>query len=404
MVARGRQRLSDQSGFGLVFVIGVLAALAILASTLVMITANVQSNTAQERTRTKAFGVAEGAMDYYMSQLAGYWPKPTLTAPTFDASAFRALGQFSNAVEYPDPAVALGAFAAATSYDNDQTVNGVPNVGYDTATSPHNDANGDGRLWVVARGATNDRAASIQSQVMRVPVNTQFPTGIAVWAGGNMTSNGGGNNPKVWVETAPAGSQVSSYVGGTIDTTSVFDVSGQKSSIPITPSGPSIDSKAIPSLDNLIPQAMIDQIVDLAKTMGTYYDTTQGASIPDDKSGVCVIRVADGTSVSFGNTTPVNSLASPGILLILGPEGGSGNNIQIDMGGNREFFGVFYTDGRIYSSHGTPIFHGMLVCKSNLDMRGTPDVRYNSDVLSNLAGGWTLTVALVPNTWREIKP
>jgi hypothetical protein len=46
----------------------------------------------------------------------------------------------------------------------------------------------------------------------------------------------------------------------------------------------------------------------------------------------------------------------------------------------------------------------MVVCKSNLDMKGTPNIRYNSSMINNLANQWTLTVSLVPNTWREIQP
>jgi hypothetical protein len=144
-------------------------------------------------------------------------------------------------------------------------------------------------------------------------------------------SRGGGNNPKVVVEDS-GGGIVSGYVGGTIDTTSVF---GTSSANPVTPSGPNIDGNDIPSLDDLIPPSMIEQIIDLSKQLGRYYDNTKGDAIPSDKSGICVIRVADGTSVSLGNNGGINTLADPGILLILGPEGGSGNGITLDMGATR---------------------------------------------------------------------
>jgi hypothetical protein len=392
------RRIGDQTGSTLLIIIGVIAALAVMASTLVVLTANVQSNTSKERTKSKSFDIAEGALEFYMNQLSAAWPEDTV-APAFDLTTFRSLGQFSNTSEYPDPRPGLGAFASAVCYDNDVTVGGVANVGYSPSTSPHQDVNGDGKLWVVARGATLNKASAIQSEITRTPVNTQFPTGVAVFAGGNMTSNGGGNNPKVVVEDSGGGS-VSGYVGGTIDTTSVFDTT---SANPVTPSGPSIDGKTT-SLDDLIPQSMIDQIVELSRTLGRYYDNTQGDAVPADKSGVCVIRVADGSSVSLGNNGTINSLAHPGILLVLGPEGGSGNAITLDMGGNEDFYGVLYTEGRMYSSHGTPEIHGMLVCKSNLDMKGTPAIRYNAAVIANLANQWTLTVSLVPNTWREIQP
>ena len=392
--------LRSQEGSMLVLLIGVIAALAIMASTLVMLTGNVQSNTAQERTRSKAFDVAEGGLDYYMNQMALGWPKGVASPPAFNSAAFRGLDQFNNPSEYPNPAGGA-AFANVTVYDNDQTVNGKVNEGYSVAASPHTDANGDGKVWLVATGATGRKAAGIQVKVNRTPVNTQFPKGIAVYAGGNMTSNGGGNNPKITVEDSGGpGNQVHGYVKGTIDTVTVFD---QSSANPVIPSVGSL-GQYVPPLSDLIPDSMVNQIIALAQTLGRYYDTTQGASLPADKTGLCVIRVADGTTVDLGNNGGINSLESPGILMILGPEGGSGNAITLDMGGNQDFWGVLYTDGRFKSSHGTPDIHGMVICKSNMDMKGTPGILYNASVIANLANQWTLTVNQVPNTWRELRP
>jgi hypothetical protein len=386
------RRGSSQAGAGLVMVIGVIAALAIMGTTLVAVTGNVQSNTAAERTRSKAFDVAEGALDYYMSQLARAWPKGTTTAPTFDATAFRALSVYATAAEYPNPASGLGPFASVAIYDDDQTVGGTPNVGYNPATSPHSDANNNKMVWLVARGATGAQASSIQAKVNRNPVNTSFPTGIVVYAGGNLTSNGGGNNPKIVIEKADTG--VNGMVKGSIDTTTVF-----QTGIGV------VQGNVVPTFDSLYGQ-VISNVVELSQTLdpSRYFDTTQGATIPSDISGICVIRVPDGSTVSIGNNGTINSLTSPGILIILGPEGGSGNAIEVDMGGNCDFWGVLLTEGRFKSSHGTPIIHGMVACASNLDMKGTPDIAYNSDVIANLAAPWTLTVNLVPNTWREIRP
>lgn len=422
-------RLKDQNGIALIMVIGVIATLLVMGATLVVLTANVQSNTAQERTRSKSFDVAEGAMDFYMSQLAGAWPKGTTPAPTFNLSeppspGFRSLAQFASTAEYPNPQSSLVPFASAVSYDNSipgDPINGVPTwttiVGYDLANSPHSDANNDGKVWIVAKGATGAKRSAIQSEVTQVPVNTQFPSGIAVYAGGNLTSNGGGNNPKISVEDSGGGG-VTGYVAGTIDTVQVFDTS---SANPITPVIGS-QGETVPSLTDLIPQSMVDQIISLSQSLSggsnsgsRYYDSTNANpngpdTVPTDKSGVTVIRVPDGTSVSLGNNGSINSLTSPGILMILGPVDPTGNNqnlgnnITLDMGGNNEFYGVLYTDGRMYSSHGTPDIHGMLVCKSNLDMKGTPNILYNAGVIANLANRWTLTVSLVPNTWREIQP
>ena len=323
-----------------------------------------------------------------MNTLAQTWPAgASATAPTFDLSTFRNLGAFATSA-YADPAAGLGPFATVKFYDNTVTAGQADGIDYNTSI----DANGDGKMWLVAKGATGDRVAGIQAEVNRTPVNTNFPHGVAVYTGGDMTSNGGGNNPKIVVEDKGTAASVTGYVSGSIDTASVFDTNV----ITVPP------STSVPPLSSLIPDEMINQVIALAQSLGRYYDTTKGDPIPADKSGICVIRVADGTSVALGNNGSINTLAKPGVLMILGPEGGSGNAISIDIGGNETFYGVLYTDGHMYSAHGTPDLHGMVICKSNLDMKGTPRIRYNDSVITNLANQWTLTVNLVPNTWREI--
>ena len=74
------------------------------------------------------------------------------------------------------------------------------------------------------------------------------------------------------------------------------------------------------------------------------------------------------------------------------------------MANNDRFYGVFYTDGQLDFAHGTPAFFGMVIFKSFMDMRGTADIKYDDSAISKLADRWTLTVRLVPNTWREIHP
>ena len=55
------------------------------------------------------------------------------------------------------------------------------------------------------------------------------------------------------------------------------------------------------------------------------------------------------------------------------------------------------------TSHGTGDIHGMVISSSTEDMRGTPHILYNDNCVARLANRFTLTVKLVPNTWRELK-
>ena len=385
------RKLKRQEGSVLIMVIGIGAALAIMAVGLVFIVTNVAGNTGKERTRTKAFDVSEGALDYAMNTLSASWPKPgTTIAPAFALSSFQTIGQFGVAAQYAAPKAGLGPFADVKFYDN-MVTEGQPD-GIDSTSGI--DANGDGKMWLVSSGATGSQKATVQAEVNRIPYNTNFPRGIAVYAGGNLTSNGGGNNPKIRIEDQGSAPSVVGYVGGNLQAPSVFQNT-------ITPTV----GAQVPSLSSLgFGDDLVSQVTALAQSLNRYYDTTKpGVTIPSDMSGVCVIRVADGTTVSLGNNGGINSLANPGILFILGPEGGSGNAITLDMGGNQSFYGVLYTDGRFQSSHGTPTVHGMVVCKSSLDMKGTPQILYNDKVIANLADQWTLSVSLLPNTWRQTK-
>ena len=74
------------------------------------------------------------------------------------------------------------------------------------------------------------------------------------------------------------------------------------------------------------------------------------------------------------------------------------------MANNDRFYGVFLTDGQLDFAHGTPAFFGMAVFKSYMDMRGTADINYDDSAITKLTDRWTLSVVLVPNTWREIHP
>jgi hypothetical protein len=372
-------RTHRQRGASLIMLIGIVAALAILAATLVTFIGNVQSNTADQRVRDKAAGVSEAAVDGMMYQMSLNWPNDASTQPVLDATTVRS--QFST-TEYPNPPV--GSLVSAVYYDNSDT-NGDGNV---NRLDAHYDANGDNLMYVEGQGMVGARSVRIQALVRRTFVDLMFRRGVAVYTGANLTSNGLGNNPKITIEDQGGLKSVTGYVAGALENPSVF-----QSTITQVTGG------VVPPLSSILPDSVVLQVIALAKNIGTYYDLTAGAQMPTDISGVKVIKVADGTTVNLGNNDPINSAASPGILFILG-----GNNVVIDMGGNATFWGVMYTEGTFQSSHGTPSIHGMLICKSNLDMKGTPNVYYNDSAIAKLANKWTLAVQIVANTWREISP
>jgi hypothetical protein len=53
---------------------------------------------------------------------------------------------------------------------------------------------------------------------------------------------------------------------------------------------------------------------------------------------------------------------------------------------------------------GNAEIHGMVVAKGWGNLHGTRAVVYNQNVIDNLQRPLTLSVKLVPNTWRELDP
>ncbi len=170
-------------------IIGVIAALAILAASLVALLANVQANTADTRQHVKSFTVTEAGLDAGMALLSQQWPMSETSTTTFDAAAFR--DRFSLA-EFPDPA--SGQFITVEWYDNQEPID--TDITWDQGR-PDEPDNPDGIMWMVAQADVGKRSTRVISEVERTWFTMSLPRGIPLWAGGNLMSNGGGNNPKI---------------------------------------------------------------------------------------------------------------------------------------------------------------------------------------------------------------
>lgn len=387
-----RHHRRGERGSTLVIIIGVIAALAVMAATLVFVVGNMQANTSDSRTRDKAQGVAEAAMDAQMYALAQDWPETATPSPepTVDAATVR--GQFSTS-EFPNGSD--GDFASAIYYDNSDT-NDDGVVDSNDATW---DANGDGKMVVEAQGTVLNRSSRVSGVVERTFVSTWFPQGIVVYDGGDMTSNGSGNQVRVY-NSGTAGS-ITAQVGGSLENADVFG-----SGISVTQG-----SSSITTWDQIIPATTVQQVTAMAKGMGRYYDLTAGDSLPTDFSGVCVINVSDGQEIDLPQNAGINMTSAvngvptedddPGILFITG-------NPTVMCQGHTNFYGIFYTDGQLGSDSksyaGTPSFYGMVICKSFMDLRGTCNILYDDSAIMKLRNKYTLSVVLVSNTWREIQP
>jgi hypothetical protein len=381
---------TSQRGSTLVMIIGVMAALAVMASILVAVIGNMQANTADSRVRNKAQGVAEATMDAQMYALAKDWPETATPSPVPTMNAAVVRTQFSTS-EFPNGT--NGGFAAAVYYDNSDT----SGDGKVTSADAKYDANNDGRMIIEAQGNVGDRAARIQGMVQRTFVNTLFPQGLVVYDGGDMNSNAVGAQIRVYNQgTAPA---VTGQVGGALQDASVFGA------------GISIQTTGVTPWDQIVSVATVQQVTAMAKGTGRYYDLTAGDSLPTDFSGVCVIKTNPGQEVDLPQNAGINMSAAvgavpaasdePGILFIFG-------NPIVRAQGHTNFYGIFYSDGQLgeasgQSYSGTPTFYGQVICRAFMDVRGTCNILYDDSAIMKLRNNYTLTVVLVSNTWREIR-
>jgi hypothetical protein len=374
----GRER---ERGAGVVVIIGVVAALAVLAATLVALTANVQGNTSDTRQHVKSFTVTEAGLDAGMAMLSRAWPKTSTSIPTFDAAAFRARFSLS---EFPDPRT--GQFIMVDWYDDQDPVD----------TTIRYDANDNGVMWMVAQAGVGGRATRVVMEVERTYMKMALPRGIPLWAGGDLDSNGQGNNPKIRVEVPPpAGTTTTVHVGGTIEESSV------------TQSGiAQLTGNAISPLEDVFPQALVDALVATAQSNGRYFTSlAEAEASPVDGiwspagglSGLTVIAPPAITDVKVQGNTTLNSEDEPGILMILG---GS----TLSWGGTAQFYGVIYSEGPMNTSHGTGDIHGMVITNTDEDMKGTPHILYNDNCIANLDQRFPSLAKRVKNTWREVQP
>jgi len=433
------KRHRDQTGSTLLMVIGIVAALAICATTLVALTGNVMSNTATNRVNITAFSACESAIDTTMLQLGNVWPDTsahqykawsaqTPTSPTPSPIPSFVSAMTSKNVEWPSPRpTALGPAINVWVYDNPEVtpVAGWP-AGYSyngttLATLPPWDANGDALLYVVSQACVGERRARVQVEVTRPQGGIDFPRGVDLWCGGNLQDNGANytdNNLKVsdvstippvtLDKTATSGPMaIRAYIGGTLTLGSgtVPPAYDNLSDYPPVVTRPAdADWKDI---EQIFPASLVNRIITAAKAQGTYYTTSppSGAGMAGflvvDPSDGGTKTVPPGTTINLASGTTVNSLAAPGVLLILG-----GPNVTTTMTGGSTYYGVFYTTGNFTSNVAgdSPHIRGAVFIKGNCTFAGKDHFYYHDNCIINLGLQFSLTCKQVPGTWREIKP
>jgi hypothetical protein len=344
-------------------------------------------NTGTTARQTKAFNIAEAGVDMGQRTLWQAWPMAEAAAPVLDNTAFRTV--FASA-DFPEPRT--GDFIDVAFYDDDGTP--LPNPGINRGVNW--DANGNDIMWIESRGATVDRAARIMACVQRVQYDLRIREGVAIFTTGDLVVKGTGSQPVVGLD--PPASEASVYANGTISMNGNSDAEA----------GIHLEANSSTSLQDVFPTEIVQNIIQAGKVFANWsaYEAWKAAHPGPDPfaSDPRIIVIENGdvdtkdipdTDVVNGNDT-VWTEENPGILVVL-------NGNLKDTGQKKIMYGIVYVVNGIVLG-GNAEIHGMVVAEQYGTLNGTRAVNYNGNVIANLNRPVTLSVKLVPNTWRELQP
>jgi hypothetical protein len=410
-------------------VIGVVAALAVMASTLVLLTVNAAGNTGRDRARAQAFNVAEGLVDYSLGKLGAKWP--ATTAPTnIDTAAF--LTQFTQAT-------AAGQFTisnpSVTLFDDadtngDGVINRSDGVPYDN--------NKNALLWLETQATVNGETARIQVEVTQTKLDMKIPRGIAVATNGNIQDPNSGSMsgdyaispdpPYGYIDPAlttslsllAGGSNIAG--GSTYGSSNYPNIFGSIIPPASVPSG--VQTGVVNAADTVVTPAILQSIIASAKMTNHWYsdivsEQAVGAQpitvLNSDAalSGVVVVETTN--SFRLASNATINSIANPGVLVVIGPHtmyptdpSKVGTSDGIKITGTGIYYGLIYTDGTPPDPGvqflGNMTVSGMVVSAQDVYLNGSRCVAYNDNVITNLNSVIPVMAQIVPNTWRQIQP
>jgi hypothetical protein len=365
-------RRDSQSGMTLIMVVGVIAALAVLAGTVTMVTSNTMKASARDRTGISAFDVSEAVLDNAMYQIGSTWPA-SASDFTWSNEGFLADTTAWPASEYPD---LVTSAKLSTAYVDDDPSKGVDSDAY----------------WVVAQASYGGRAASIKTKVARqsIGVATLAP-GVAVYSGGTVTMTG---------STSVSGSTAASIYAGT-----ALSVSGGNPSIPsnvsiYTPSynplawqisghtvPATVTGTTVPPLSQFFPSDLVASLTaasQIAPNSGTAVsNSSPGFSWPWGGTyaspAYCIgdLHVNTQGVYNFGSLYVAGNLQIDGNATMNCTALYVGGNLTVSGGANTQSFGPTYVGGNVSFSGNQRFDIPLLVTAGSVSISGSQVVGGN---------------------------
>jgi hypothetical protein len=335
-----------------------------------------------------------------MVELRASWPRDSTDSVAVDPVAFRS---YYDSKQFPDPT--HGQFIDAITYDDSGD-----NPTSVAANRVFYDQNKNDIMWVDSEALVDNDRHRILVQVERLNMPTQIPDMAlaAGVAGGNshglnvnVDPNYTGPIPVDYSQDPPVVGAKVSY-GGSGDFKSGVNAGANISAV--------ADDGF--SFKQYVPDSLTGVLMQLAQRASpeSYFDdSTPNAEDtvanflcdPDTGPGSIVYYQTKigGDLVFAGGHSDMGTPQKPLIFVVDARD--AINPTSVDLRGNGDFYGVLIVLGDVVLRGTSRQPTGAVFCEGTIENKGGPDVLYNGDYIRKLNDMYTLSVAIVPNTWEE---
>jgi hypothetical protein len=400
-------RLGAEEGWAMVVAVMVTALMVSLGlATAVVIDSQTQGS-ARERLDESDFNLAQGALDSQMAILTAKWPGGSGAAYPSSCSAA------SVSAQCPDPtmlrlsynSVDYGSAPSWTVQVRDNTTGDFYSDS-GTASAPHFDGNGDGKVWVRSTATVKNKIRGVVGLVQVDKTTEQLPHSTLV--AGSLSISNKGNKALICTELpdnlnannctssssqiGPIQVRCTTYTSSCLDIRTPIDNSPQISPYNVQLGYATQQSLSPDALNRLRARAQAD---------GTYYSGSCPPSMQGPQAGMVVFVDSAGNCPYTANST-YNSVTAPGVFIL--------NNTTLDLRGNSTFFGVIYAANppasvtTVNLGGNTSVIGGINVDGNGTLVAGSSHVNLVFDDFAFSKVTSYGTARLVQNKWREFVP
>jgi Tfp pilus assembly protein PilX len=407
VVTRLRRRAGSERGSALI--VGVMVSMLMVSmgmATAVVIDSQSQGS-ARERLDESDFNLAQGALESQLSILTARWPGGSGAAYPSQCTTS------SVSAQCPDPSMLRASYTSADYSSspvwNTQVRDNLTGDFYSdsgTASAPHWDSNGDGKIWVRATATVRNHTRAVVGLIQIDRQSEQLPHSTLVAGSMSISNNGNkalictklpddatGNSctPSSSSQVGPVQVRCTTYTSSCLDIRTPIDNSVQISPYNVQLGYAQQSSLGADALARLKARAQAD---------GTYYGGTCPSSMQGPSAGMVVF--VDGANCSYNSNATYNSLSSPGVFII--------NGGTLTLTGTSTFIGVIYGANppagvtTVDLEGNTSVIGGINVDGNGTFIAGSSHVNLVFDDFAFSKVTSYGAAHLVQNKWREFVP